>query len=1111
MIYKDETTASLCEIFKKNLNISDKYTELFLQWMDESRPKDINILNDIRKDDRISSFFDIYERIALTILKPLFKSFDPSDEWRDRFIIYMYKMYGFHTGMFTEALVQNKSDLSYSAFLLNKYYIIKNALTALDKDNAAAYAAASCILMPGKINFFAFELVYAEPESCIDGCLLIKDTNPQNAAFLAGLAADILIETNISKSKEAAALISGINDASSSAYCLMAICTASYFDSSLLKKYSKELCDNSVEIYRFIKTYIKKKSSTAALQLFSLKEIVTPSFIDTVLELDRRYNGSPDMFKGSDSEYLLKTYPEVFKKVIFETDKTEKADRAYKLYTTLFPEKTDSTTSYKNNIKETIVEYISESFESNEAKEKVKNYLNEKISFSELVSSDLKASKTYRLPKYSDFFINRNDEFTRRTAIIITHYHVPYRYHYSFDSLRINERFLVDSIFNSDLPDENIVISLNNYTSEFKKESFDYIAGMLEKYFDRIDNTDIEKLDTNLKIIFIMLMSKDISKYRSKLLLYAGDSSKPVRDKLSEVLSKDPAVTDEVIKFLFDKKSTVRELALDIIEKTNVSSYQKALTEAYTKEKSVKLKNRIQKLGGISGKEANSKQTANIDEIVKTLTKGAKMKKTAFAFDGNVPAVHLKDGSVSDTTLLTALMNCYAEDFGSKNPYADVLFPLFEKNDLLEFSKVVFENWLNKDADTKNKWILCFRAACAGNQIITEYENLMKKWGTGFMFSRSNLAADTARSLVFCETNEALSFLVETSEKFRNKMVRRKSLEALGNAAALMGLSRDELEDKIIPDLNFSEDMSRTFDYGTRQFKVYISKDLRPEIICNGKKLKTFPKPGEKDDQILSKQAYAEYKKMNDTIKSIVKTQKKRLENCLLTSRVWTKQSFDEMFLKNPVMHCFAEGLIWGMYKNGKLVSSFRYLDDGSFTNSDDESVRLSEDSLIGIIHPLELTQDEINAWKEQLKDYEITQPFPQLERRICKLSDFSSDSSEITVFEKSPELNPLYFCSAMESRGWTKGCAGDGAFVYDFEQTVTYYGNQKQANGQTIKSELLTSGFCAVDFSIDPGTAFEIQTLSFHDSSSGDIDPKEIPDTLLSEILKSVLEASGK
>ncbi len=1110
MIYTDETINSLYEIFRKNLSISEKNIDLFTRWMNVSAPRDFSILDEIKRDERINSYFDIYERILISLLNPVLKKIDPTDEWRDRYILFMYKMYGFYTAMFSNKIIKTDPDTSYAEELLEKFYIIKNALMTLDKENASAHAAAACILTNRDINYPANLFASSEPESCIDGCILTKEYNEPNAVYLAGIAADILIESNIQKAKEAAALITSAKTDLSSVYCLSSICTASYFDNSLLEKYSEQICKEKEVIYRIIRMNTGKKLSTAALQLFSVKDVITPSFIDLVLDLDYPYNNSSETLQGSASEYLLKNHTDVFEKAIFETDNLKKAERAHKLYITMFPDKGEKTISYEDIIKEKVIDYLSEIFETPDAKEAVNNYLHEKILFSELASLNIKAAGAYHFPKYSDFFINREDELTRRTAVIMTQYHVHAPYHY-YNPLNIKNQFIIDSVFNSDLPDENIIISLNNFISDFAKDDLKLLASYLEKYFDRIDSTDISKLDTNLRIIFIMLMSNDISKYRSKLLLFAADSSKPVRNELSEVLSKDPSITDEVKKFLCNKKSSVRELALDIIEKTNVSYYKEALKEAFEIERSVKLKNRIQKLCGISSEEANSNQDINVDEIVKSLTKGAKMKKSAFAFEGIIPSVHLKDGSTADTKLLTALMNCYAEDFGSKNPYADILLPLFEKDDLVNFSKAVFEKWLNNDADTKNKWILCFRAACAGNQIIPEYDTLMKKWGTGFMFSRSGLAGDTARSLVFCETNEALSFLVETSEKFRNKMVRRKALEALGNAAALMGISKDELEDKIIPDLNFSDDMSRTFDYGTRQFKVYIGKDLKPEITCSGKKLKTFPKPGENDDQILSKKSYAEYKKMNDTIKSIVKTQKKRLENCLLTARVWTKQSFDEMFLKNPVMHCFAEGLIWGMYENGRLVSSFRYLDDGSFTDSGDEPVTISENSLIGIVHPIELSEEEINAWKEQLNDYEITQPFPQLERRVFRLSDFSSDESEITVFEKSPELNPLYFCSAMEGKGFAKGCAGDAAYVYDFEQTISYFGNQKNENVRSIKAVLLTSGFCAVDFSTDPDTAFEIKTLSFKNSSSEEILLKDIPITLLSEILKSVIETSGR
>lgn len=76
----------------------------------------------------------------------------------------------------------------------------------------------------------------------------------------------------------------------------------------------------------------------------------------------------------------------------------------------------------------------------------------------------------------------------------------------------------------------------------------------------------------------------------------------------------------------------------------------------------------------------------------------------------------------------------------------------------------------------------------------------------------------------------------------------------------------------------------------------------------------------------------------------------------------------------------FAIGLIWGIYKEETLTGSFRYMEDGSFNTVDEEELELPEDAVIGLIHPIELSKEERDAWKEQLEDYEIIQPVEQLD-----------------------------------------------------------------------------------------------------------------------------------
>ena len=80
------------------------------------------------------------------------------------------------------------------------------------------------------------------------------------------------------------------------------------------------------------------------------------------------------------------------------------------------------------------------------------------------------------------------------------------------------------------------------------------------------------------------------------------------------------------------------------------------------------------------------------------------------------------------------------------------------------------------------------------------------------------------------------------------------------------------------------------------------------------KKLKNLPKIGVNDDPALAEKATADFKEMKKQMKTVVDAQKQRLEYVLMLDRKWTAEAWKALFVKNPLMHCFAIGLIWGIY-----------------------------------------------------------------------------------------------------------------------------------------------------------------------------------------------------
>jgi len=45
----------------------------------------------------------------------------------------------------------------------------------------------------------------------------------------------------------------------------------------------------------------------------------------------------------------------------------------------------------------------------------------------------------------------------------------------------------------------------------------------------------------------------------------------------------------------------------------------------------------------------------------------------------------------------------------------------------------------------------------------------------------------------------------------------------------------------------------------------------------------------------------------------------------------------------------------------------------------DNDEVKLSNDDIISLLHPVELSDKEYDKWKEHFEDYEITQPLEQI------------------------------------------------------------------------------------------------------------------------------------
>ncbi|MDR2181807.1 MAG: DUF4132 domain-containing protein [Treponema sp.] len=318
-----------------------------------------------------------------------------------------------------------------------------------------------------------------------------------------------------------------------------------------------------------------------------------------------------------------------------------------------------------------------------------------------------------------------------------------------------------------------------------------------------------------------------------------------------------------------------------------------------------------------------------------------------------------------------------------------------DKADLEAALKNLYQAWLAGGADTKKKLILAPCCIYGSDGFILEMKKQIEEWTKQ---ARSALASFAVFCIALNGGSVALLTVDGYTNRAPNNQVKNTAREAFAFAARELGVTQDELSDRIVPGFGFNERGEKILDYGPRSFLIHLTADFSlavyeaetagAEGVKRGKAIKSLPAPGAKDDRAKAEAAKKEFAELKKSLKAVVQNQTARLERILLNGRKWTPEAWKKLFVANPVMHRFAEGLVWGVYDgtpNGAPRECFRYMSDGSFADVHDENFTLpadSENCLITLVHPIELDEAARSAWQRQLEDYEIIQPVNQLGAR---------------------------------------------------------------------------------------------------------------------------------
>lgn len=387
-----------------------------------------------------------------------------------------------------------------------------------------------------------------------------------------------------------------------------------------------------------------------------------------------------------------------------------------------------------------------------------------------------------------------------------------------------------------------------------------------------------------------------------------------------------------------------------------------------------------------------------------------------------LPRPRLSDGgAVLDLEALERVVEGLAASRRHEvHPGIEALRGTCERSSLDAFAFGLFRQWLESGAPSKQAFAMQALGWLGDDATVDRLVPMLEAWPKESHWRRAVSGLDV---LVDIGSDYALSRLDWISRKVKNRSVRTAAAQRIEELAESRGLSREALADRLVPTLGLDPRGTVVLDFGPRQFVVGFDEVLKPFVKDEGgKRLRSLPRPGAKDDAEKAPMAAERFKLLKKEVRTQSNLQPRRLQRAMIVGRRWSFDDFERLLLRHPLMQHLARRLVWGSYRGQGLVGSFRISEEGSFADVKDDAFEPSRDLEVGLVHPIDLEVSQRSSWGELFGDYEILQPFSQVGRSVHRLE---ADTDYIRP-EGALEV-PARGLLGLAPRGWDHPEASSG------------------------------------------------------------------------------------
>jgi hypothetical protein len=337
---------------------------------------------------------------------------------------------------------------------------------------------------------------------------------------------------------------------------------------------------------------------------------------------------------------------------------------------------------------------------------------------------------------------------------------------------------------------------------------------------------------------------------------------------------------------------------------------------------------------------------------------------------------------------------------------------------LTAFVWALFDTWRNSEMPASEAWALDALGRFGDDTIVPKLAALIRAWPGENAHHRAVQGLDVLGAI---GTDAALGQLYAISQRVKFKALKERAAQRIHTVATTLGLTADQLGDRLVPDLGLDASGTLQLSFGPRSFTVAFDEQLKPLVVDeDGKRLKDLPKPAARDDAATAEQARVRYTQLKKDARTLASDQVRRLERALLVGRRWSAAEFRTHVVGHPLVRNIARRLLWSAYPAGGAAPvCFRIAEDLTFADADDAKFVLEDNARVGVAHPLEFA-DSATKWSELFADYELVQPFQQLGRAVSALTE--EEKSALTLDRFTGKRVPTGKVVGLERFGWRRG-----------------------------------------------------------------------------------------